>query len=53
MPAARAHLELPAMTPLLKTSIVLASVDDILEIILEIIRLIPRLQFGRSENLQP
>ena len=48
MPAARAHLELPAMTPLLKTSIVLASVDDILEII----RLIPRLQFGRSENLQ-
>ena len=49
MPAARAHLELPAMTPLLKTSIVLASVDDILEIIC----LIPRLQFGRSENLQP
>ena len=48
MPAVRAHLELPAMTPLLKTSIVLASVDDILEII----RLIPRLQFGRSENLQ-
>ncbi len=48
MPAARAHLELSAMTPLLKTSIVLASVDDILEII----RLIPRLQFGRSENLQ-
>jgi len=37
------------MTPLLKTAIALASVDDILEIV----RLIPRLQYWRSESLQP
>ena len=49
MPTARAHSALPAMTPLLKTAIALASVDDILEIV----RLIPSLQYWRSESLQP